>query len=375
MRCANGTKSLNRAVDSRRPVGVAGLRAVSAAKRCSIRWSIPRTPWNSRKASWEFCSPLTSVSYQVIAYRYLSGVGLSPAEAVRASSWRRWPRSSRRDPLRPRKRIPGWWRAPSVPGVKPLDAIDAYRQVKKEGYFDSYLNCNDDAFQTAAATLDRVRAKPFAEDWVAAQDQVFGDCSKGNDIPASSSDPQLRPDRAYQIASAKFYSEQYDAAHQDFQSIAADTSSPWHEIAPYVAARCLIRAGKLAEAETELQRVAADPSRPRWHAPANSLLGYVRVRLHPAERMHELALALVKPNSPGDHRAESHRLSCAVRPECQTGRARRPHRLDRQLSGRRQGRARKVARESRAAVAGSGPRRAAIARMPRCPNCWPRLPR
>jgi hypothetical protein len=35
----------------------------------------------------------------------------------------------------------------------------------------------------------------------------------------------------------------------------------------------------------------------RWHVPANGLLGYVRVRLHPAERMHELALALVRPNS------------------------------------------------------------------------------
>jgi hypothetical protein len=35
----------------------------------------------------------------------------------------------------------------------------------------------------------------------------------------------------------------------------------------------------------------------QWHAPATGLLGYVRTRLHPTQRMHELALALVKPNS------------------------------------------------------------------------------
>jgi hypothetical protein len=47
----------------------------------------------------------------------------------------------------------------------------------------------------------------------------------------------------------------------------------------------------------ELRRVAADPARPRWHAPATALLGYVSSHRHPPERMHELALALVKPNS------------------------------------------------------------------------------
>lgn len=111
------------------------------------------------------------------------------------------------------------------------------------------------------------------------------------------SDRRLRADRAYQIASAKFYSEQYDAARQDFQTIVAEVSSPWHDIAPYLAARCLIRAGKFAEAETELRSIAADSALARWRAPANRLLGYVEVHLHPAERMHELALALVRPDS------------------------------------------------------------------------------
>jgi hypothetical protein len=67
----------------------------------------------------------------------------------------------------------------------------------------------------------------------------------------------MRADRAYQIASAKFYADQYDAARQDFQTIAADPTSPWHTIAPYLAARCFIRAGKLSEADIALQRIAA----------------------------------------------------------------------------------------------------------------------
>ena len=65
----------------------------------------------------------------------------------------------------------------------------------------------------------------------------------------------------------------------------------------YLAARCLIRAGQFAEAETELRSVAADPALTRWHAPAGRLLDYVEAHLHPAERMHQLALALVRPDS------------------------------------------------------------------------------
>jgi hypothetical protein len=254
----------------------------------------PEAPKEFARGQLGVLQPTYERLYQVIAYRYLSGVGLNDAEQQAISLGRR------EAVLGTPPDEPGnpWLTARnSMPGTTPLKDIDAYRQVKKAGFFDTYLNCNDDAFRTAASTLQRVRAKPFAADWVAAQDMVFADCSKGADIPQPTSDPQLRPDRAYQIASAKFYSEQYDAARQDFQTIAADTSSPWHEIAPYLAARCLIRAGKLAEAETEFQHIAADPARSRWHASANGLLGYVRVRLRPAERMHQLALALVRPNS------------------------------------------------------------------------------
>ena len=250
----------------------------------------PEAPAEFARGQLGIVQPTYERLYQVIAYRYLSGVGLNDAEqkAVLPPSW----------PVADAPTPNPWLAARNhVPGIPPVRELSPYRQVKKEGYFDTYLNCNDDAFLTAASTLKRVQQTGAAAEWIAAQDVVFADCSKGDATPQPASDPRLGADRAYQIASAKFYSEQYDAARQDFQAIAADDSSPWHDVAPYLGARCLIRAGKLAEAETALQSVAADPALTRWHAPAIGLLGYVRARLHPAERMHELALALVRPDS------------------------------------------------------------------------------
>ena len=237
----------------------------------------PEAPAEFARGHLGIVLPTYERRYQVIAYRYLSGVGLNDAErrAILPSP-------------RPMADTNPWLVARNrAPGVTPLRQLDPYRQVKKEGYFDTYLNCNDDAFRTAAATLERIQPTGAAAEWIAAQDVVFSNCSQGATIPQPASNPLLRADRAYQIASAKFYSEQYDAARRDFQTIAADAKSPWHGIAPYLAARCLIRAGNFAEAETELRSVA----------PASHLLGYVQARLHPAERMHELALALVRPDS------------------------------------------------------------------------------
>jgi hypothetical protein len=256
---------------------------------------MPEAPSDFALGQLGIVQPSYERLYKVIAYRYLSGIGLNAAEQQAVLPPPPEPPSNQPVPtVTPNP----WLEARNrVPGIAPLEEIDAFRQVKKQGYFDSYLNCNEDAFRTAASTLTRLQGAPALKDWIAAQDSVFANCSNGNAVPPPASDPQLRADRAYQVASAEFYSEQYDAARQDFQTIAGDNSSPWHGIAPYLAARCLIRAGKFAEAETALQKVAADPAQQRWHAAASGLLGYVAMRLHPQQRMHELGLALVKPDS------------------------------------------------------------------------------
>jgi hypothetical protein len=254
----------------------------------------PEAPDEFARGQLGILRPSYERLYLAIAYRYLIGVGLNDAERQAALP----PPQPPLDAPAPTATPNPWLAARNqTPGIQPLNELDPYRQVKKEGYFDTYLNCSDDAFRTAAATLARIRRTGDAADWIVAQDMVFADCSQGAQIPQPTSDARLAADRAYQIASAKFYSEQYDAARRDFQTIAAAGPSPWRGIAPYLAARCLIRAGKLAEAESALEQIAADPALARWHAPANGLLGYVEARLHPAARMHELALALVRPDS------------------------------------------------------------------------------
>ena len=183
----------------------------------------PEAPKDFASGHLGILQPTYERLYQAIAYRYLSGVGLNTAEqqAISPGPLEAAVGSAPDEPRNP-------WLAVrnQVPGVQRIADIYPYREITKEGMYGSYLNCNDDAFRTVAATLQRWRGKPGEADWIASQDLVFDDCSKGAAIPPASSLPQLRADRAYQIASAKFYSEQYDAARQDFQTIASDASSP-----------------------------------------------------------------------------------------------------------------------------------------------------
>src|SRR5664279_5725090 len=125
--------------------------------------------------------------YLVVAYRHLSGIGLSEAESAAIPPTDRYMSDVTGD-------IHAWVEARgAVKDAKPLPReIDPYREVKKEGFFDTYLNCNGDAFRTAAATLARIQRTGDAAEWVAAQDEVFSNCAKGATIPDSTSDPRLR---------------------------------------------------------------------------------------------------------------------------------------------------------------------------------------
>jgi hypothetical protein len=145
-----------------------------------------------------------------------------------------------------------------------------------------YPNVHEDAFRQAAETL-RARAKTFGKDsplvsaWVTAQELVFT-IDKGVPAaltPLSADAPALaRADRAYQIASAHFYAGEFATARAAFQAIGGDSGSPWRTLAPYLAARCLLRQGTVdrvtpAEAERlldqaaqEFAAIAADASAP-----------------------------------------------------------------------------------------------------------------
>ena len=148
-------------------------------------------------------------------------------------------------------------------------------------------------------------ASPELREWIAGQDAVFKNCDGDdknpvhpNDLPATA-DPLLRADRNYQIAAAHFYSGHYSDAEAAFDAISHDVTSPWQSIAPYLAARAVIRQisdnlngfaepDRLAkdvplvkDAERRLKAVIDDPRREHWHHDARKLLNLIAFRTEP----------------------------------------------------------------------------------------------
>jgi hypothetical protein len=196
----------------------------------------------------------------------------------------------------------------SVPGAAHLDQVRTDRKLPGSD-FEEYPNCLPGALQAAADTLHQRVARwgassPQVAEWLRGQDQVFQNCSAGAVIPAPvTAPPDLAADRQYQIAAAEFYAEQYGKAEADFDRIAKQPESPWHEIAPYLAARACIRhatigalTAKLQEADQRLAAIVHDPALAKWHAAAEEMRGFVRARTEPAQRLVELGEQLIKPD-------------------------------------------------------------------------------
>src|SRR5204863_7396922 len=92
-------------------------------------------------------------SYLFVAYRALTGVGLSTGEATAVKSL--WgDRLSNGGELDDSAWIKKWTDARSkVPGLSAPPEIRAFRRREKPHEYESYLNCQEDAFANAAATL------------------------------------------------------------------------------------------------------------------------------------------------------------------------------------------------------------------------------
>jgi tetratricopeptide (TPR) repeat protein len=270
--------------------------------------------------------------YLFEAYRNLSGkpfnapelasLGFQPTSASQQNA------SPSHSPAEPENWIATWesTRA-TLLGEKPknsprtFDPVGVTRAGMQDERYVAYYNCLSGAFENAVHTLQS-RAAQFGaqsaviKEWIAAQDQVFENCSadisyppKPNPavLPAAShpEDPAvIRADRAYQIAAALFYAGDFDAAQKAFEGIAKDSNSPYQKIAPYLEARALIRIGTLegkdseydeaalSQAESQLRTIIADKNSPDFHAAAERLLGFVRIRLHRQDRLHELEASL-----------------------------------------------------------------------------------
>ena len=254
--------------------------------------------------------PTYARSYLYVAYRYLSGSSFTSDEQKQLTElWK--------------DRLQFGWSAGDEDWVKTwLEArkkvvsqdpapISVYRSREKPNDYETYLNCQKDSFDTAIATLNDRMAKYGADSanvktWLEGQDQVFSNCAGGSFIPAelpSDADALMRADRAYQIAAANFYAANFDAAQKGFEAIAGDSASPWRTNAVYLVARTLARKGSLGPAEqkeesllaaeAQLRKILGDKSLSSLHAASARLLNLVRLRAHPAERVKELAHALM----------------------------------------------------------------------------------
>jgi len=200
------------------------------------------------------------------------------------------------------------------------------KQISSEYYLHDgggyvfFENCAEDAFRNAISTL-KARQHSFGrrssqvQAWLAAQDQVFANCSDksvhGMPTPAPDNAPLIaRQDRVYQIAAAHFYRGDYDDARVRFEAIANDEASPWRSIASYLVGRTLLRkaqfkapkgqefdAKSLEAAAAAFRSVIADKTRREWHEPAANLLEFIEIRQSPAAACSRLATTLTKRNS------------------------------------------------------------------------------
>jgi hypothetical protein len=184
---------------------------------------------------------------------------------------------------------------------------DIYVERNYAGY-DFFPNCTKNAFETATETLaDRASAHgpsdPGVTSWLKAQDEVFVNCSSGKqtpDVAPPGSPDWLQKDRAYQIAAASFYSLDYEDAKRRFAEIAQDFDSPWRETADYLVARTLIRQASLSKDKEKAasyysqaeERLGKFSSR-KFTDSAERMLGLIKYRLHPKERVGELARKLM----------------------------------------------------------------------------------
>jgi hypothetical protein len=252
--------------------------------------------------------------YVFAAYRQITGLGLHEAEKRSLAPGLY---QVTVEPNEPQKRYgyDHWLEKVSKPEDRQYTGY--FKSIG--GAYESFLNCPDDAYETAVTTLEE-RSRRFGPDsepvklWLEGQEQVFSNCGGGSEIPAplgANVDPLIRADREYQIACAYFYSGDFDEAAKRFEGIGADTGSPWNEWGKYLAARCFIRKGMLAqgpgqfdrksleEAALRLEQVLADPRLQKRRAAAQRLLDYVQLRIEPQKRF-ERAARVVVAQQPGD---------------------------------------------------------------------------
>ncbi|HWZ96631.1 MAG TPA: hypothetical protein VN025_02630 [Candidatus Dormibacteraeota bacterium] len=285
--------------------------------------------------------PTFARSYLVVAYRYFAGSPLTKDEQFGAQAV--WTDrigdnnvtdasadpDREKNPYTEKHILNGpeiWLGARKQVTPEPAPNVES---TKDGPNYTNYINCSDDAMENAARTLS-ARVKSFGKDsvgvkeWLRAQDTAFINCS-GKEKPAipepapASLPATLQFDREYQIAAARMYSDQFDAAEKAFEKIATEEKSPWHEIASYLVARNLVRRATLdipgapanqyrpqqfnndllAQAESKIQGFLSDPHQKSMQTPLAALLDRLEFHLHPESQTSALSQRLRAPAPDG----------------------------------------------------------------------------
>jgi hypothetical protein len=124
--------------------------------------------------------------------------------------------------------------------------------------------------------------------------------------PAAANAPEwLKTDRAYQIAAARFYREDYAEAGKLFAEIGRDAASPWRKVARYLTARTAVRASikdkapdRVAAAEAAVAAVISDAELAEYHDDARRLSAMLAFETRPRERALELEKTLMAADLP-----------------------------------------------------------------------------
>lgn len=200
-------------------------------------------------------------------------------------------------------------------------------------YFAYFRNYLDDAFYTAANTLNE-RKKVFNRQemdiWLEGQDEVFGSIEGrlfDEEFDRDIANPLLKQDREYQRAAACFYARRYQEAEERFREISENPEHPWRIYSALAACRTLMRRAN-AEHDAELKkygtreegRKKAVAARDTWlrkaddclesvlkdttlepvHPSAGRLREYIMFRLEPLKRFAEAENVLLSAISPSE---------------------------------------------------------------------------
>ena len=287
-------------------LGAAWIRACSdPAPALVFNWDLnPELPLDPFAAGrLGALQPCFARSYLVVAYRHLMGRPLSGTEQEEVLDlWSRRLGSGANYLDTPPPEGQGespeaqedWVRARATRLREPLPPIQ--RETVATGPELKWrTNIQEGAFGNAVQTLlDRERrwgkGNARLKAWIRAQDQVFSAHPGQSGHPGqptlsalpASADPLLRADRAYQIASARFYGQDLEGALLGYRAISQDPGSPWRGTAAYMLARTCYRKGLLleesapAQARQAFQEALAQANACAGHPDANAFAQRLR---------------------------------------------------------------------------------------------------